>query len=369
VGLPRLEAHLGSVLRYALAAAFLGAGLIHVSAIFDHLDHPVVVTFFALLAVVQVGWAVAVLRRPTPFLLKVGAVLSAGVVGIWIVSRTTGLPGVPGAEEPEAFGLKDVVASALEVLVVAGVASQLAARAQGLRLASGRLASGLVISAIGVLTAAGLAAPGHGHHHEGADHGHSESRAAGDHAHEEAARGHGSETGPGADHHAAAGAHEHASGSHDLPAGPGGRHDDGHAHEADPGHVHDDGHDHPAPSLAQAAGAAEHDHNAPGHVLDPSHHHAPGHVHDPSHHHPAPEHSDQASGHAEPGHAEPGHGGGNHDEHDTCTNPLPANQAVTAVQEAAQSTLGVGCHIQAFGPTGHPHRHSTLRRSAQHFIS
>ena len=415
MGDPGREAHLAGVLRYAFAAASLGAGLIHVSAVFDHFGHPWVVAFFVVLALVQAGWAVAVMRRPTARLLQVGAAVSAGVVGVWLLSRITGLPGVPGAEGREAFGLKDGMASLLELLLVAGIGAQLAAPAQARRVASGRLASGLAVTVVGVLTATGLSAAGHGHD-GGAGHDHpGSSAAAGDHGQAgEAAHGHGSDVGTG-DHHAPAG-HDAGSHGHDDPAhrhdaGSAGQSAAGHGHEAVPGHAHADGRDHHSSSFALAAGAnhggaADHDHDAPGHVHDPSHHHDPGHVHDPSHHHDpghvhdpshhhAPGHvhdpshhhhqdggqSDAASGPAEAdggrhdhepgGHADPGHdhGDGHHDDPDACTSPFPANQVVTTVQEAAQSTLGVGCQIESSSPTADPHRHSPLRRGAEHFIS
>ena len=362
------EAHLGSVLRYALAAASFGAGAVHFTATFDHAEHVVVAAFFVVLTLLQVGWAAAVVRRPSAGLLNAGAVMSAGVVVIWLLSRTTGLPGVPGAEEPEPFGLKDGTASLLELLLAAGIAAQFVPRAQGLRIASGRLASALAVSVVAVLTAAGLSAPGHGHHHGGGAHAH------------------------GAEGHS----HDSASAGQAEPA---------HAHDGGGGHDDPAGHDHDSSSVAPAAGAADHDHNAPGHVHDPSHHHAPGHVHDPSHHH-APGHvhdpshhhdqsghSDQAGGNADPrhGHGDGGHhqeSGGHHHEgsgHDHgsgdhrhgggdgdaegCTSPLPANQAVTTLQQTAQSTIGAGCRLQTSSPTGDPHRHSSLRRSPEHFIS
>jgi hypothetical protein len=367
VGDPTREAHLGGVLRYALAAASLGAGLIHVTAVFDHTEHPVVATFFMLLAAAQVAWAVAVALRPAPALLKAGAALSLGVVAIWLVSRTTGFPGVPGAEHREPFGLKDAIASALEVLLAAGVVVQSAARGQALRLASGRLASGLAVSAIGVLTAAGLSAPGH-EHREGARHRHSGSMAA---DHDDAGAGdmhpH-SATGDGSGHeHAAPGNHaadtDHAAGT-----------------DHDAGHVHGE----PAPSLALAAGEAhsdaEHDHNAPGHVHDPSHHHhhggsssrpaghpagpdhQPSHDSDAGHDHSAPGgeghghdpgHEDGSGKRHEDGHGHD-HGDGRHDDDQSCTSPIPENQVVTTLQQAAQSVLGVGCHIvnKMSSPTG-----------------
>lgn len=352
------EAHLGGVLRYALAAASLGAGLLHISAVFDHTDHPTVATFFVFLAAAQLSWALAVVLRPAPGLLKAGAILSVGVVAIWLISRTTGWPGVPGAEEREAFGLKDGIASALEVALAIGVGAHFAAWGQTLRLASGRLASGLAVSVIGVLTAAGLSAPGH-HSRGEAGHGHPGSMATGHHdAGADAAHSRSDANDHGGGHDNAA-ADEHAAGSHDHHAGGSDLASvSTHEHAAAPDHQHEDGHvpgdaDHvhgdPAASHALAAGHshtdAEHDHNAPGHVHDPSHHHHHGSSSSqPEGHEAGSDH--EASHDADHDHgAGHDHGDGTHDDHETCTSPLPENQVLTTLQQAAQSTLGVGCHV------------------------
>ena len=415
---PTREAHLGGVLRYVLAAASLGAGLIHVTAIFDHWEHPVVATFFVLLTAAQLAWAVAVVLRPAPGLLKAGAAMSLGVVALWLITRTTGLPGIPGAEDREAFGLKDGMASALEVILAGGIAAQFAAWGPALRLASGRFASGLAVSAIGLLTAAGLSAPGH-HHHEGAGPHHAGSMAAGHHDDRaEEAHSHSGGADSGHEHSAAAadhgaGGHDHpaaggehaAAATHDHAAGSDHQHEDGHLHEA-AGHVHGD----PAASLALAAGEthadAEHDHDVPGHVHDPSHHHHHGPSSQPESHRAGPDHQaghdsghahehettpgadnghdhsapgeeahdhDPGHGHDSGGHHEEGHGhdhgDGSHHDDNACRSPLPENRVVTTLQEGAQFFLGVEC-LGASNATN-PIRSFLLHRSllgrAEHF--
>jgi hypothetical protein len=337
-------AGLGRVVRYGLAAASIGAGLIHASAASDHGAHAAQLTFFVTVAVLQLLWGLALLRRAAWPLLVAGAALNLVVAAIWVLSRTSGLPAVPGAEHAEPVGFKDGVSSLLELVLVLSVAGLVPRAARGLRFltASGAMASWVVVAGIGTLTAAAVAAPGHhqdesghthsgpagiavDHHHDGDDHGHTPA--------ELAAPGHGDGAG-------------------------------GHADDAADRHKH----------VADDAGVASHDHNAGSHVHDGAtllaagDHHEPGHVHSPQHHHSeaassddghgaAHDHeagtsSEQGSGHDHgtgtapedgPGHDhgdDPGHhdGGG----HDHCHEAGGGNPLVSAVQETARA-LGLGC--------------------------
>lgn len=93
-----------------------------------------------MVAWVQVGLALALVRwRGHRVPLVTAGVVNAAVIGVWIVSRTVGVPG----EEAEAVGLPDVVATVLDALIVAGALVGLragAARpvAPRLRLLAGR---------------------------------------------------------------------------------------------------------------------------------------------------------------------------------------------------------------------------------------
>src|SRR5437667_12361880 len=86
----------GRFLRICLARLSAGAGAIHLAVAGDHLDHPLLVAFFDCVGILQLAWAWAVLRRSGRRLLAGGLVAQAAVVAIWVASRTTGLPGVPG---------------------------------------------------------------------------------------------------------------------------------------------------------------------------------------------------------------------------------------------------------------------------------
>lgn len=97
-------------------------GVIHAKAMFDHASHDWLFgLFFGVLTYGQVLWAVRVWRRPEDRRWWTAvAVASLGVVGIWIISRTVGLPFGPWAYEAEAVGIADLAAS-LNEIVLAGL--------------------------------------------------------------------------------------------------------------------------------------------------------------------------------------------------------------------------------------------------------
>lgn len=104
-------------LRQALAAvALFGCAAIHAAVIPDHLNHWVVASaFFLALAVAEVVGGVLLLGRPGQNVLIAMAVASAVPPGLWLWSRTTGLPFGPNAGVPEPVGLADIAAGLLEL--------------------------------------------------------------------------------------------------------------------------------------------------------------------------------------------------------------------------------------------------------------
>jgi hypothetical protein len=103
------------------------AGVIHARAMVDHMSHYWLFgVFFGALTYAQVLWAVQLYRRPDDLRwLMPAAIASLAVVGIWIVSRTVGLPIGPWAGEAEPFGISDVAASIDELLLAAVVFAML----------------------------------------------------------------------------------------------------------------------------------------------------------------------------------------------------------------------------------------------------
>ena len=70
--------------------------------------------FFVGLALAQFGLAAALLARPSRRLLAITAIAGAGVIGLWTVTRTVGLPVGPEPWKPEEVGFTDVTATLLE---------------------------------------------------------------------------------------------------------------------------------------------------------------------------------------------------------------------------------------------------------------
>ena len=161
---------LGRVLAIT-AATFAGAGgVIHLAQIPAHLEVRVVATGFALMGVAQCAFALLAMIRSSTRLLLIGGWFHAGIAAVWLLSRTTGLAFVPGAEEPQPVAVADVVANAFSFGVV-GLALAAYARRTGntasvlpRRLA--RLLLTIIFAAVvGVTVPAALA--DHGHHSHG----------------------------------------------------------------------------------------------------------------------------------------------------------------------------------------------------------
>jgi hypothetical protein len=98
------------------AVLSLAAGAIHFAFAPTHwADRASHGAFFLGVGALQVGWAVAVLVRPSRRLALAG-VLQLAVVTVWVASRTVGAPGTNGTE---AVGFPDALASAFEVGIAA----------------------------------------------------------------------------------------------------------------------------------------------------------------------------------------------------------------------------------------------------------
>jgi len=104
--------------RLILAAGLLGAAVIHAAVTPQHLtEWGAAGAFFIVLTLAEVAAAAAVLApgRLRVSALAVAAVVSAGPLLVWTVSRTSGLPFGPEPFQPEAIGVADVLSCALEL--------------------------------------------------------------------------------------------------------------------------------------------------------------------------------------------------------------------------------------------------------------
>lgn len=160
---------------FTAAVLSLGAGVVHVAAMFSHLQESAALAVaFGVVAVLQLalGGRLLVRRPPSRRLLGAGALLQLAAVVAWGLSRTMGLPF--GGEGVEAVMLPDVVAVVLQlgaVIVLALAALEpVAARpripkhALAVAVATATLAMGVTSVAV-----AGLA---DGHHTDGHADGH-----------------------------------------------------------------------------------------------------------------------------------------------------------------------------------------------------
>jgi hypothetical protein len=113
------ERTVGRYLRWFLAALSLGAGVIHFAVSGGHFDiswmHG---AFFAVVAWLQISWAVGVILRPTRRLLAAGVLLNAGIIGVWAMDRIWGVPVGPEAWTPEKITLADALSSGFEAGIV-----------------------------------------------------------------------------------------------------------------------------------------------------------------------------------------------------------------------------------------------------------
>ena len=118
--------------------------------------------FFLCAAWAQLVWAAAVVRVRSHPLLVVGLVGNLGVVLLWLVTRTAGLPFGPDPGEVEAFGWADGISSAFEVWAACCCAFVLARPVVAARV---RIAPLLVALPTATLTAVGVADAVSGHAH------------------------------------------------------------------------------------------------------------------------------------------------------------------------------------------------------------
>jgi hypothetical protein len=255
----------------------IGAGMIHLSAAADHTNLPVMMAGFLVVASLQVALGGLLLwRRPGWALIAAAVGLMLSSVGLWMLSRTAGLPFLPGGHM-EPIGFKDGVTVLFEICAVPGLLL-LGSRDLGrVSLPSPRLGTqALAVAGAGsfLLLVPALVLGGGEHHshdeavalgiheHDGghaskrgarADAGHGDASAGGGHDHGSSQAGGGAHAhGTGEAGGAAAGSGHGAHGD-DAPAAGGGRF----AFAPAGGHSHGDSGAAPSPrSTAPASGHA-----------------------------------------------------------------------------------------------------------------
>ncbi|MGQ0464933.1 MAG: hypothetical protein ACT4QG_06395 [Sporichthyaceae bacterium] len=151
-----------------LASASAASGAIHVAVIPAHADWVAGASFFAAVATFQLGWAIHLLRRATPAALRFAVAVNAGVLVLWLFSRTTGMPLGPHPGIPEEFGRSDVLAAGLQVAVIAAALWTLArpgrfARRTRVPALLGALGVSAVMSALAVAGIGSASEHRHGH--------------------------------------------------------------------------------------------------------------------------------------------------------------------------------------------------------------
>lgn len=110
----------GHVIRYWAGFAALGAGVIHLAVVQEHLSESWLHgLFFAVLSVLQIAWAAFALSGDVLPMPRRFAALNAAVILLWLVSRTTGVPVGSESWEAEAVGTADLLCSGLEAVLVA----------------------------------------------------------------------------------------------------------------------------------------------------------------------------------------------------------------------------------------------------------
>jgi len=166
--------------------ASFGAGLVHVAVVQEHLAeawyHG---TFFAVIGLAQVGWALWALSGTSVPRPRATAAATLALIALWAVSRTIGLSLDPVTAVPEPVGRADLLAVVLELGLILCIIAALGLRpasTSGVRteragsptassarfvalLAAGALAVSAIATPAMAATTAGEHAHEHGHSH------------------------------------------------------------------------------------------------------------------------------------------------------------------------------------------------------------
>jgi hypothetical protein len=98
------------------AAASISAGAVHAGAIGAHAEHPQTAKAFAVVALVQVGWGVLALVRPTRRVALLGTFLGGVLFICWVVAKRQGLPFIDGLGDKENPQFADTLCAVLALV-------------------------------------------------------------------------------------------------------------------------------------------------------------------------------------------------------------------------------------------------------------
>jgi len=102
---------------YSAALLTLGAAAIHFAAAPGHFSEYLPYgIFFILLGAAQVAHAVGLIVKPSRRLYALALLGTLAVIGLWLMSRTTGLPIAPQPWRPEEIAFPDFAATLLEAI-------------------------------------------------------------------------------------------------------------------------------------------------------------------------------------------------------------------------------------------------------------
>lgn len=121
VGWYRADVAAALVARAGAVVALTGSAAVHATVIGEHLDEWAVAgSFFIVVTLVELFLALAVIAAWSQLTAIAVVVTSIGTVGVWLVSRTVGLPFGPAElRAAEAVGAPDLACCVLEVAAAA----------------------------------------------------------------------------------------------------------------------------------------------------------------------------------------------------------------------------------------------------------
>ena len=118
-GRPAVSAR--KLLGNCLAIISVATAVIHFAVSGEHFqEYWLFGVFMLVVAWLQLAWAIGIVLRPSRWLLWGGAVVNAGIIVIYIITRTVGDVIGPTPHDVEPFGFGDGLCTVLEACVVAG---------------------------------------------------------------------------------------------------------------------------------------------------------------------------------------------------------------------------------------------------------